>query len=247
MIIGTEIIRFGELPSTNTYCTKLLKDAIPEEGTLVFTDFQTAGKGQKGNTWNSQAGKNLLFSVILYPDSVRPEEQFFISMAVSLALCEMNDRYLPGLARIKWPNDIYLKDDKIAGILIENSLSGERIESCIAGIGLNINQVNFPASLKNPTSLKLLTGKETDRDECLQYLMKCLDRRYKELLYGDRMLLRKDYIERLYRINELHRFSSAGGPFTGKIKDVSLSGQLIIEDENGNAKEFSFKEVEFIS
>lgn len=247
MIIGTEVIRFSELPSTNSYCAKLLREGTPEEGTLVITDFQTAGRGQKGNTWESQAGRNLLLSVILYPDSVRPEEQFFISMAVSLAICDLTDKYLFGIAKIKWPNDIYLKDDKIAGILIENSLAGNNIESCIAGIGINLNQEDFPVSVKNPSSLKIWTGKETDREEFLQHFMRCLDRRYKELLYGDRTLLHREYTERLYRINEKHRFSSAGERFTGIIKDVSLSGQLIIEDENGISREFSFKEVEFIS
>lgn len=247
MIIGTEIIHFSKLPSTNTWAAQLLKDRFPEEGTVIHADYQTAGKGQKGNTWESQEGKNLLFSIILYPDSVEPEEQFIISMALSLAICDFTDKHLFGLAKIKWPNDIYVGNDKIAGILIENSVMGDRIENCIAGIGININQEVFPGSVNNASSLKLLAGNDLDRENCLKQIIMDLDRRYKELLYGNRVLLRNEYISRLYRYGELHQFRTAEGLIRGRITDVSLSGKLTIDTEDGLKRHFSFKEVEFSS
>ncbi len=181
MIIGSNIIFHNELISTNTCAALLLKQQKPPEGTVIHANFQTAGKGQKGNIWVSEAGKNLLFSIILFPDMIKPEEQFGISMAISLGICDFLNKLIP-VCSIKWPNDIYAGDDKIAGILIENSIRGGNIESSIAGIGLNINQVIFPSYLPNPVSLKLITGKEHDPDYCLNELLSSLDKRYKMLI-----------------------------------------------------------------
>ena len=139
MIIGSVIKFHKELTSTNDQAFMLLKTINPVEGTVIYADFQKAGRGQKDNKWESEKGKNLLLSIILYPTSIRPEDQFYLSMAVSLGICDFIDSFFPG-SKIKWPNDIYINDDKIAGILIENSVMGETIESTIAGIGININQ-----------------------------------------------------------------------------------------------------------
>src|SRR4030043_1139663 len=157
MIIGSNIIPYENLTSTNTEAALLLKKNNIPEGTVIHTEYQTAGRGQHGNRGESEKGKNLLISIILYPGSVKSEEQFLISMTISLGICDFVDRYLEG-SKVKWPNDIYFKDDKIAGILIENSLMGDTIESSVAGIGLNINQENFPGEIRNPVSLRMITG-----------------------------------------------------------------------------------------
>jgi BirA family biotin operon repressor/biotin-[acetyl-CoA-carboxylase] ligase len=246
MIIGSNLIFYNELPSTNTEALSLLRAGEQAEGTVIHADFQSAGKGQSGNKWESEKGKNLLFSIILYPQSITPGDQFLISMSISLAICDFLDRHCSG-AVIKWPNDIYLGNDKIAGILIENSILGSFIENSVAGIGLNINQENFPQVMPRPVSLKMATGKEYDISACLKDLLTDLDSRYKDLLYGDRDRIRHDYLARLYKFMEWGSFSTAGSVFTGRITDVLISGQIIIEEKGGSAREFSFKEFSYLS
>ena len=196
MIIGSIIERHDILPSTNVYATQLLakKDVI--EGTVIVAKYQTAGKGQGTHTWNSDSNKNLLFSIILYPDTVLPEEQIFITMAVSLGVCDFLNSLFEG-SQIKAPNDIYYNNHKIAGILIENTIVDGIINSCVVGIGLNVNQTSFPSDLPNPISIANITGEEHNTDDCLNKLLACLDRRYKELLYGNRENIKSDYTSRL--------------------------------------------------
>ena len=245
MIIGSNLFFYKNLSSTNSVAIELLRESELPEGSVIYTDFQISGKGQPGNRWESEDGKNLLLSIILYPSSVSPVEQFLLSRTISLGLCDFIDRHHEG-SKIKWPNDIYVKNDKIAGILTENSLMEDTIENSVAGIGFNINQEKFPPEIPNPVSLKLLTGKEYDTDTCLKELLSDLDRRYKQLLYGNRDELRGEYINRFYRFNEFHNYRAEEREFKGKIIDVSFSGLLIIEEENGKIREFSFREIDFV-
>jgi BirA family biotin operon repressor/biotin-[acetyl-CoA-carboxylase] ligase len=246
MIIGSNLLRFDSIQSTNTKASMLIRNEDVPEGTVVYTGFQTAGKGQAGNTWESEQGKNLLLSIILYPESVSPENQFIISMTISLGISDFIDKYHPG-CRIKWPNDIYLNDKKIAGILIENSISGSFIKSSVAGIGLNINQENFPSYIPNAGSLKQVTGKEFDLEVLLKELLSALDNRYKLMLYGDRENIRREYISKLYRLNEWSKYRSAGSVFKGRIITISNEGLLIIENPEGSQMKFSFKELDYLS
>ena len=246
MIIGSNLLRFDSIQSTNTKALMLIRNEDIPEGTVVFTGFQTAGRGQAGNTWESEKGKNLLLSIILYPESVSPENQFIISMTISLGISDLIDKYHPG-CKIKWPNDIYLNDKKIAGILIENSISGSILKSSVAGIGLNINQVNFPPNIPNAGSPKQITGKEFDTEVLLKELLSELDKRYKLMLYGDRESIRREYISKLYRLNEWSRYRSAGSAFKGRITNISDEGHLIIENHGGKMMTFSFKEVDYLS
>jgi BirA family biotin operon repressor/biotin-[acetyl-CoA-carboxylase] ligase len=246
MIIGSNLLFHATLSSTNTEATVLLRSGDQPEGTAIYTDFQTAGKGQAGNKWESEKGKNLLFSVILYPQSISPIDQYLISMSISLGICDFLDRHCAG-AKIKWPNDIFLKDDKIAGVLIENSIIGTIIEYTIAGIGLNLNQEDFEGIFPRPISLKMAAGKEFDKLACLKELLHDLDIRYKQLLYGDSDLIKSDYLSRLYRIGEWHSFKSSGAQFTGRIIDVLISGQIRIEQKEGGTREFYFKEFSYLS
>ena len=245
MIIGSNLQFYETLTSTNSTALSLLKKKEIPEGTVICADFQTAGKGQTGNKWESEKGRNLLISIILYPESVSPDEQFLISMTIALGIGDFTYRYFQG-SRIKWPNDIYIKNNKIAGILIENSIMGEKIESSVAGIGFNINQEKFDPCIPNPASLKIITGKDLDTRVCLKQMLADLDKRYKQLLYGDRERIRDEYSSRLYRSGEWHAYRSAGILFEGKILDVSTSGKLRIEAKNGKLSEFSFKEIDYI-
>jgi BirA family biotin operon repressor/biotin-[acetyl-CoA-carboxylase] ligase len=176
---------------------------------------------------------------------VNPKDQFIISMFISLGICDFLKTFMH-ICKIKWPNDIYAGDDKIAGILIENSLTGNSINSSIAGIGLNINQVSFPDSIPNPVSLKMITGKDHDTDLCLKKLAGCLDKRYKQVISGRNKEIMNEYVSSLYRYNEWHGFKSESGTFEGKIVSVTDAGLLIIEDSNAEIHEFPFREVDFI-
>jgi BirA family transcriptional regulator, biotin operon repressor / biotin---[acetyl-CoA-carboxylase] ligase len=247
MIIGSNLNFYKNLSSTNDQASLLLKTESPPEGTVIYTDSQSAGRGQKNNKWESDEGKNLLISIILYPRSIAPEDQFYISMAVSLGICDFIDSFFPG-SKIKWPNDIYIKNDKIAGILIENSILGKTIESSVAGIGININQEKFSDVVPNPVSIKMVTGNEYDRVICLKQLLSDLDRRYKQLLYGDHDQIRKEYNLHLHRLGEWHSFKTEDTTvFQGRITEVLSSGILRIESNNNAIMEFFFKEVDFVN
>jgi BirA family biotin operon repressor/biotin-[acetyl-CoA-carboxylase] ligase len=246
MIIGSILNFYKNLSSTNDQASLLLKTESPPEGTVIYTDSQSAGRGQKDNKWESDEGKNLLISIILYPKSIAPENQFYISMAVSLGICDFIDSFFPG-SKIKWPNDIYIKNDKIAGILIENSILGETIENSVAGIGININQEKFSDVVPNPVSIKMVTGNEYDRVICLKQLLSDLDRRYKQLLFGDHDQIKKEYNLRLHRLGEWHSFKTEDTVFQGKITEALSSGILRIENKNNVIMEFSFKEVDFVN
>ncbi len=245
MIIGSKLLFFKNLTSTNSYAAALIKEQEVPEGTVISTNFQSAGRGQGENKWESEADRNLLISIILYPSMVSPSDQFLLSMAVSLGICDFLDQYISAIS-IKWPNDIYVKNDKIAGILIENSIMGDTIENTVAGIGININQSEFPGNVPNPVSLTNLTGKQYDLKDCLSKLTSELDKRYKFLISGDLDLIRLDYISRLYRYKHWCKFKDINGLFEGRILNVSDTGRLRVEREGGRINEYGFKEIDFI-
>jgi BirA family transcriptional regulator, biotin operon repressor / biotin---[acetyl-CoA-carboxylase] ligase len=245
MALEFSLIFFKELTSTNSQASIMLKEGLAAQGCVIYTDYQTTGKGRAGNKWESEKGKNLLFSIILIPNFISPEDQFLISMAISLGVCDFTDSHFLE-SKIKWPNDIYINDDKIAGILIENSILGGTVENTIAGIGVNINQIVFPPSVPNPVSLSILTGREYDRKACLEELITCLGRRYEILMSGKPEQIRRDYLSHLYRLNEWHFYRSGGKQFRGIIKGISVFGKLIVEDDNARATEFDFKEIEYV-
>lgn len=245
MKIGSKIIFIRDLPSTNTYATRLISAERPEEGTIIRTDFQSAGRGQPGNKWESERGKNLLFSIILYPQMIKPVEQFTISMAISLGIYDFLTRQVTGCS-IKWPNDIIVSNDKIAGILIESSLMGDKIEYMVAGIGLNINQEKFTGDATNPVSLKMITGIDYELNNCLAELARDLDKRYAQLTAGGSENINDEYLSKLYRFNEWIGLRDSEGSFTGRILSVSKSGRLLLEKKSGQKIQYYFKEVEFI-
>jgi BirA family transcriptional regulator, biotin operon repressor / biotin---[acetyl-CoA-carboxylase] ligase len=245
MLIGSKYIYRENLPSTNSYAAELLKGDTLQEGTIVYTNFQTSGRGQTGNSWESEDGKNLLISLILFPVMISPPDQFIISKTVSLGICDYLLQHTANVS-IKWPNDIYINNDKIAGILIEASIIRDEIENIIIGIGLNINQNTFKGAAPNPVSLSMITGVDYDPEECLKDLAACLDNRYKQLLNEKRSQIDNEYHEKLYRFKKWCNYRDSNGLFEGRIVTVASDGQLLIEDHRGKIKEYGFKEVEFI-
>jgi BirA family transcriptional regulator, biotin operon repressor / biotin---[acetyl-CoA-carboxylase] ligase len=245
MIIGSRFIYTENSGSTNTDAAVIIQNGNAVEGTIIHTGFQSAGRGQKGNIWESEKDKNLLFSIILFPGMVQPADQFIISMVISLGIKDFLMTLIPEV-KIKWPNDIFAGNDKIAGILIENSISTDSITSCVAGIGLNVNQDRFSGFIPRAVSLKMLTGRDYDIIWCLNRLATYLDVRYKQLIAAESSDITAGYISSLFRLNEWSRYSTAAGEFTGRIISVSRSGCLIVETRDGVKKEFAFREIEFI-
>lgn len=241
-----QIIRLEETESTNSYLRDLLKSQHLEEGSVVVADFQTAGRGQVGNNWYSDKGDNLLFSLLIYPTGIPANEQFIISRMVSLAIKNTLDQFADDI-RIKWPNDIYWKEKKIAGILIENSLQGKIIENSIIGIGLNLNQQIFPVELPNPVSLRQITATEQDKNYILDLLLEEFFLLYRSLQQGEKQVIEDEYMLDLYRANGYYWYEDANGRFQAEIDNVLPSGHLVLRTLDTNEERiYAFKEVQFI-
>ena len=236
------IYHIHETTSTND----LLRDEKYREGDVVWADFQTAGRGQRGHKWSSDAGENLLFSVALEPAFLPVTEQFLLSETVALSLSDLLADY--GIAtKIKWTNDIYVGDRKIVGILIEHIYSGAKLTRTIVGIGLNVNQCEFDPSLPNPTSMALQTGKRYDLREVLEHFVARLMYNYEQLRQGAGQRIQSRYIASMDRRGEQHTFALPDGTrFRGTILGVRPSGELIIDHADGTRKEYLFKQVEFV-
>jgi len=241
--MGQKLIYVPECHSTNSLLNDLNDSSRLPEGTVLITDRQTAGRGQRGNTWDTAPGKNLTFSVLLCPSFLNVQDQFRLNMAVSLAIIGSLRFFVPEI-KLKWPNDIFVDERKIGGILIENQIQGTFLSNSIVGIGLNINQEEF--SLATATSIYRISGQLTDLNMMFQRLIESLEGEYLDLRTGRAAQLKSRYLKSLYKFNEAHRFESSGENFTGSIFDVDDSGRLCVETIGGS-RVFSFKEVKFLS
>lgn len=237
-----QILWLKETDSTNNHLRRLLdKEQLPE-GSLVVTDFQTAGKGQVGNSWESEAGMNLMFSILLYPDFIPANRQFLISQIASLSVKETLDAYTDFI-QVKWPNDIYWKDRKICGMLIENDLSGQLLYCSIIGIGLNLNQSLFRSNAPNPISLTQITGKRYDREEVLNRFLRIFFQYYCLLLQEKEEEVRTAYMQALYHGEGYHRYRDGQGQFEAHIQAIEPTGHLILQLRDGEQRRYAFKEV----
>lgn len=244
--IAWNIIELEETVSTNLYLRDRLLEEKLSEYTIVSTNFQTSGRGQKGNSWSSNRGENLLFSILIFPNMIVANEQFIISQIVALSIRNVLSRITDGVM-VKWPNDIYCNEKKIAGILIENNLFGKTIESSIIGIGININQKIFTTDLINPVSLFQITGKEFNRDSILEEILSEFGMLYDELKQNKRNKIESQYFENLYRLHGYHWYKDVNGIFQAKIMNVLPSGYLVLRAIGESVdREYSFKEVQFV-
>jgi len=234
-----------ETISTNVLMKELIWTMDLPEGFVVRTDFQTKGKGQGTNRWESAKGKNLLFSLLLRPVHIPIEEQFLISQFVSLGIIDSLRRLFPEAASgfsIKWPNDIYWHNQKTGGILIENAWQGGKITSSIIGIGLNVNQKQFYSDAPNPVSLLQITGKRFSRKALLKNMLTAIEYYYVNF---DAELIRKNYHQALFRKEGFHSFRSDNLIFDAEIVEVANDGKLILKEKTGKISGYYFKEVEF--
>jgi BirA family transcriptional regulator, biotin operon repressor / biotin---[acetyl-CoA-carboxylase] ligase len=215
------------------------------EGTVIITDNQTAGRGQRGNTWEASAGENLTFSLILKPNFLKASDQFQLNVAVSMGVFDFLSEFIDENLKVKWSNDIYYGDKKMGGILIENSLQGYQIGHSIIGIGLNINQTKF--NNERATSLRKITQNllKYDLSELLKKLLESIEINYLKIKNNNYESLKIRYLTNLYRFEEYHYFRRSGQQFTGKIIGINETGKLGIETD-GNVIYFDFKEVEFV-
>lgn len=239
---GKQLFYYQSCDSTNKVAAQLIRDQKAQHGALVLSDFQTAGRGQQSNQWESEPGHNITASLILYPNWLI-SQQFYLNMAISLALAETLNRFLPGSSFIKWPNDIFYQDRKLAGILIQNSLLGNKIHTSIVGMGINVNQKNYHA----PRASSLLNeiGVEVSRNEVLEALMKSLEKHYYRLNNEDLAALKYDYTAQMYGIDELRSFKDQSGEFRGQITGVDTSGKLTISVE-GELRHYDFQQVRYL-
>ena len=283
-----EVIHIEETDSTNRWLRESALSVTPERGLCVVADYQTAGRGQGTNRWESQAGQNLTFSLGFglsssrcenfsrcesssryevrgtryenssrYVNFVRAKEQFIISMAIAVSIVRTLESFLlpassfllprkniaPQRITIKWPNDIYVGDRKVCGILIECRLQGEWVKDCIAGIGLNVNQRQFLSDAPNPTSMALESGQDFDRDEVLRVLLG----HFSQILESwDEAAIRSAYRSLLYRREGYWPYSDGEGRFEARLKDVEDDGHLVLEDRAGSERRYAFKEVVFL-
>lgn len=244
--MNISIIDISETDSTNHYLRELNAENRLPEGTVVSTDFQTAGRGQMGNTWESERGCNLMFSMLLRPAHIQPAQQFIISQIVSLGVVEVLDDYGNGFS-IKWPNDIYWNDKKIAGILIENDLAGKTIFSTVVGIGLNVNQQKFCSSAPNPVSLVQISGNTPiDRRVLLDSITQQIGKLYESYRCGEDTEIAFRYASRLYHGAGYYDYEAGGQRFSAKISRVEESGHLVLLTSDGIERKFAFKEVSFL-
>ncbi len=240
-------ILLQEIGSTNDYLKRTA--AMMTSGTVIQAYTQSAGRGQKGNSWESESGKNATFSMLIKQPRVDVKEQFFLSEAVSLAIVDALEPFVEGL-KIKWPNDIYYGDHKLSGILIENSLGDKCIDYMIAGIGVNLNQQVFTSGAPNPVSLTNITGKVYNIEEVTYRICENIER-YCEFDGSREQLiaLHKRYLEKLYRYDgQPHPFMLPNGtPFRATIEAVAPDGLLTLRHAIDNAlHDYYFKEVEFV-
>ena len=245
-MIGNYTIQLNEIGSTNLFASELLEKDEPKEGTVIFTQNQTTGRGQSNNKWESEPDKNIAMSVILYPNFLKPSQQFKLNQVVSLAVWDAIHDFLGDSVRIKWPNDIYVGRKKICGILIQNSIIASHIQSSIIGIGINVNQSDFSFKLPNPTSFRIEKSKDYDLEEIRKSLCSKLELYYAQLRTRNFTLIDKAYHQRLYQVNKKALYKDINNNiFSGEIVGTTAHGKLNMKIE-GKLQSFDLKQVSFL-
>jgi len=257
-----KFLKFEQLDSTNNYAKTLIKEGKAEDGQIIYAAFQSAGRGQSTNSWESEAGKNLTFSLIIEPKYVEAKNQFLISQAVSVGIvnyltsvCESVEcaNHAPTI-HIKWPNDIYVEINgkapneikKIAGILIENTIRNNQILSSVIGVGLNVNQTEFSKHAGNPTSVSLINKAQYDLETELDEITTCIVNALDYLQFDDGEDCKIRYLNHLLFFNQEREYIVRGEKIIGKIIGVTGFGLLQIQTKNGAILECGFKEIVYI-
>jgi BirA family biotin operon repressor/biotin-[acetyl-CoA-carboxylase] ligase len=252
-MIGKTTIELDRVDSTNAYASQVFATTGFEDGTVIRAHEQYAGRGQHDHTWLSETGKNLTFTVCLKPHFLAPDRQFQLNKAICMAILDFIRSFpVPDhvtkqdISRIKWPNDIYVGNQKIAGILIENKIMGSALETTFAGIGLNINQTRFAPDLPNPVSLIHILHHETILQDAMTRLCGFLDKRYLDIRQTNQFRLDLEYDRNLVGFNMWRNFISDGILLEGKVKGVDSSGRLLLEYRTGEIRCFMHQEIAYV-
>ena len=242
------IVNLPSVPSTNKYLFEKITHEDVAEGLLIVAEEQTAGKGLANNLWESEAGKNLTFSILLKPEFLEASGQFLITQIVSISVLNVLKKYIPPhLLKVKWPNDIYVAEKKIAGILVQNIVKGKSISHSVVGIGLNVNQREFLSDAPNPVSMFQLIDEVLDLNVLLNEFLGELKLNYISCKrVSEQKKLNTTYLNNLYRVKQQNGFIDTEGHFRGEIIGINNFGQLKIKDNSGRVRIYSYKEVEFV-
>jgi BirA family transcriptional regulator, biotin operon repressor / biotin---[acetyl-CoA-carboxylase] ligase len=249
MIVKEEnIVSLDQVASTNDYMLECINSGkISEEGSVVVANYQSAGKGLEQNRWESEAGKNLTFSIFLKPKFLKADQQFQLTKIVSLAVFDFIRNYLPNeRIKVKWPNDVYVGNKKIAGILINNTIRGKEIMYTVVGIGININQQRFTSDIKNATSLWHYLSTDLKLDYCLKNVLSHIEKRYRQLKDNDSYQINFDYKKALYRLNDFNLYKYKETVISARITGVNEYGQIKLIQKDGTEIICDLKEIEFI-
>jgi BirA family biotin operon repressor/biotin-[acetyl-CoA-carboxylase] ligase len=244
-IYPRNIIKIETCLSTNRQLKEWANQQALEEGTVLASEEQTAGRGQRGNHWEAEPEKNLTFSMLFYPVFLSVKNHFLLSKCIALGVKTALDRYTGNIS-IKWPNDIYHEDKKIAGILIENEIAGSMITQSIVGIGVNINQEIFRSDAPNPVSLKQITGQEMNRDALLEQIIYSILAFYGELSRGEAAPINSLYHHALYRKDGFFLYKDKEGIFSARIESVADDGFICLTGAKGEKRTYAFKEIAFV-
>jgi BirA family biotin operon repressor/biotin-[acetyl-CoA-carboxylase] ligase len=239
-----QINKLSDIDSTNSYALELLKENNVVEGSVFWSDFQSKGKGQTGSVWQSESGKNLLFSVLIKPNMLI-ENQFLISQCVALGVKNYLDSLAVGKVEVKWPNDILVNRRKIAGILIENLIEGKNISNSIIGIGINVNQIKFDLFDRPAVSIKMASQVELNIDEELLEVLKNIKTIFEQYEMYGKSYIKTHYLEALHGYNNPVQLEDSLGVFKGKIVDITNFGILQVW-RNGKLCSYNLKEISFI-
>lgn len=249
-LLGTPFIELASVDSTNNYALKQIHAGLAQHGTAFFAHEQVAGKGQRGKTWIAQKDSSLIISIVINPQSLQLMQQFHLSACIALSVCEFFGSYTGNDTRIKWPNDLYWYDRKAGGILIENIIGSKKPEDApgwlwaVAGIGININQVSFSEELRNPVSLRQITGKNFDPAKLAKELCSVIDRNFKQLITKGFEDIYTTYLSLLYKKNEPVKFKKGNRVFEAIIKSVLPTGELVVQ--HAIEESFRFGEIEWV-
>jgi BirA family biotin operon repressor/biotin-[acetyl-CoA-carboxylase] ligase len=247
LFVGQNLIKLPEVDSTNNFLKRLVSNSEPlAEGTVIMADNQYAGRGQHGNVWHASPGLNLTFSLLLKPVFLDITHQFSLNMVISVALSRVLSAATGGDVKVKWPNDLYFKDQKIGGILIENIISGSRYKVCIVGIGINVNQKDFHPDLREKAiSISLILQQDVNLNLLLAEICSHIESGYLMLRANGYKDLKLQYLQNLYKLEKTLNYKHGEEIKQGKIIDVTDQGLLAIEVA-GKAHFYNFKEIEFL-
>ena len=243
LFLGKKIEFLTECHSTNDELLSRIRKYDEQEGFILYTDHQTKGKGQRGNVWLSEPGQNLLFSILLKPKSLQISQSRYLNLIAGLAVCDILDQQFGLNTELKWPNDVYIGDQKIAGILVETVLAGQNVEDAVIGIGLNVNQSHF--ALPSATSIRLLIGEKVDRESLLENITSGIEAKYLFLRSQSYEKIKSAYYQKMRWRGEMHEFKDVNGVFEGEIIGIDETGRLLVKTLEV-LKRYDVKEIEFL-